>query len=218
MIICGIDEAGKGPCIGPLVICGFCIDEKDEKQLRILGVKDSKQLTPLRRALMFDEIKKIAKNYKIIKVWPEEIDNAVNQLGSGLNELEAEKTAELLNELKPELAYVDCPSPNIKNYKFVIEQKLKSKIKIRPEHKADVNYPVVSAASVLAKVERDREIEILKQKIGIDFGSGYCSDELTQKFIKENWEKHEYQAMFRKSWESIKRLKTAKGQKKLGEF
>jgi len=216
MIVCGIDEAGKGPCIGPLVICGLCIDEKDELKLRVLGVKDSKQLTPLRREMMLDEIKKIAKSYKIIKVWPDEIDNAVNTIN--LNNLESDKTAELINELKPDKVFIDCPSPNIKEYKRTIQKKLKVKAVLVPEHKADANYPVVSASSIIAKVERDREIENLKKKFNVEFGSGYSSDETTQKFIKENWEKPEYKELFRHTWETMRRLKTMKGQKRLGEF
>ncbi|MBW3011653.1 ribonuclease HII [Candidatus Woesearchaeota archaeon] len=218
MIICGIDEAGKGPCIGPLVMCGLCVDEKDELKLKVLGVKDSKMLTPLRRQLLFDEIKKIAKSYKIVKVWPDEIDKAVNSMSSSLNQLESEKSAEIINELKPEKAILDCPSPNKKDYKFMVTKNLKVKAVLVPEHKADAKYPVVSAASILAKVERDREIEKLKQKYNVDFGSGYTSDEVTQSFIKENWENPEYKPMFRMSWESLKRLKMDKGQKKLGEF
>jgi len=89
-------------------------------------------------------------------------------------------------------------------------------IKIISEHKADENYPVVSAASILAKVTRDEEIEKIKQQIGVNFGSGYPSDETTQRFLEENYDK--YPDIFRKTWKSYKNVLKQKSQKGLGEF
>src|SRR3990167_4128053 len=91
-----------------------------------------------------------------------------------------------------------------------------NEMEIVAENKADVNYPVVSAASILAKVTRDNLIEDLKKKHKIDFGSGYTSDPLTQKFIAENWSNAKYSELIRKQWETFKRLKEDKKQMKLG--
>src|SRR3989304_780405 len=103
MLICGIDEAGRGPVIGPLVICGVLVDEEGEEELKSIGVKDSKLLTKKQREALFDKIKKIAKNYHLIIVQPAEIDLAVTGTDvKNLNFLEAKKTIEIINKLSPE--------------------------------------------------------------------------------------------------------------------
>ena len=66
-LICGIDEAGRGPVIGPLVICGVLISEKDLPKLKALDPKDSKLLTPKKRSELEKKIKRVVKDYKIIK-------------------------------------------------------------------------------------------------------------------------------------------------------
>lgn len=218
MLICGIDEAGRGPVIGPLVMCGFLIKEDDEKELVRLKVKDSKLLTKNQRENLFDKIKDISKNYKLIIVEPQEIDRAVHYHdGLNLNRLEARKSAEILNELNPDKTIIDAPSNNIKNYKKYLSRFVKNKnIEIILEHKADFKYPVVSAASILAKVTRDNEIEKLKKHIGIDFGSGYMTDPKTVEFLKNNFEK--FPELFRKSWFPYQELVSNKFQKSLSDF
>jgi ribonuclease HII len=216
MKILGIDEAGRGPVIGDLVISGVMIEENDEKKLKELGVKDSKLIAPNKREVMFDEIVKITKEYEILIVKPSEIDEAVFSKEMNLNKLEGVKSALIINKLKPDVAILDCPSTNTEAYKEFVKTFLKDKeIKIISEHKADYNYPVVSAASILAKVTRDEGIVKLREKYG-DLGSGYPADERTQEFIKNNFEKHP--EIFRKSWATFKNLQKSKEQAKLGEF
>ena len=89
-------------------------------------------------------------------------------------------------------------------------------MKLVLEHKADLNYPVVSAASILAKVTRDAEIEKIKKEIGVDFGSGYMSDPRTSEFLKKNYKK--YPEIFRKSWAPYQKIIGAKSQKNLSDF
>ncbi len=218
MLICGIDEAGRGPILGPLVMCGILIEDSDEVKLRDIDVKDSKLLSKEQREFLFDKILNIVKKYKIIVIGVDEIDNAVNgNDGLNLNWLEATNTAKILNELCPDKAIVDSPSPNLKNYKDYVLKKLDNKkIRLVFEHKADLNYPVVSAASILAKVTRDNEIEKIKKQIGIDFGSGYMSDPKTVEFLKENFEK--FPTLFRKSWFPYQELVNKKFQKSLSDF
>jgi len=217
VLVCGVEEAGRGPVIGPLVVCGVLIDEKDEQTLKSIGVKDSKLLTPAKRETLFEQIKKIAAGYKLKVVPPQEVDAALMSDNLNLNKLEAQKMAEVINELKPDRVILDCPSNNTKEFTRYLRQYLKNKkLEIAAEHKADVRYVVVGAASILAKVTRDREIQKIKEKIGIDFGSGYPSDEKTQKFLKENWDK--YPSIFRKTWASYKRVIKSLKQKGLDEF
>jgi len=215
--ICGIDEAGRGPVIGPLVMAAVLIEEKDEPKLRKIKVKDSKLLTPKQRTALFSKIIKIAKKHKIIVVPPSEIDKAVRRDdGLNLNWLEANKSIEMIEELKPDLTILDSPSNNIKSYKSYVEHHLKHKTQLQAEHKADLNYPVVSAASILAKVTRDKEIEKIKRKVKIDFGSGYMTDPRTTEFLINNYDK--YSEIFRHSWDSCRKIIEMKRQRKLGEF
>jgi len=199
-------------------MCGLLIKEEDEKKLINLKVKDSKLLTRKKREELFDKIKDISYKYEIVTINPEEIDRAVNNHdGLNLNKLEGKKTTEIINLLKPDKAIIDAPSNNIKSYKqYILGFIENKKIKLVLEHKADYNYPVVSAASILAKVTRDNEIEKIKKKIKVDFGSGYMADPKTVKFLEEYYEKFDY--LFRKSWLPYKNILNKKFQSKLEDF
>ncbi len=199
-------------------MCGFQIEEKQEVQLRRIKVKDSKLLTREEREDLYPKILKISDKYKIIITNPQEIDRAVKgHDGLNLNWLEADKSAEIIDDLNPNKAIIDAPGNNIEKYRAYLLNKLKNKsINLILEHKADVNYPVVSAASILAKVTRDNEIEKLKKQIGIDFGSGYMSDPKTVDFLKNNFEK--YPELFRKSWFPYQELMNKKFQTSLSDF
>ena len=217
-LILGIDEAGRGPIIGPMVMCGLLVDEKGEKKLEAMGAKDSKMLTREQREGLFDRIKKIAIAYKIVVIEPSEIDRAVGREdGLNLNRLEARKSCLIIDELKPDKAYIDSPSNNVKKYKEYLRSHLKDKsVELVVEHKADVKFKSVSGASILAKVTRDNEIDGLKKNIGMDLGSGYMTDPKTIEFMKANYEKHA--DIFRKSWFPYKELVNKKMQRSLEDF
>lgn len=221
VIVCGIDEAGRGPVVGPLVIAGACLDEKEFYQLERIGVKDSKLLSPEQRERLFFQIKTIVSSFEIILIQPPEVDAAVLGVvkGMNLNWLEAHKAADILNKLHPDKGIIDCPSTNIPAYTSYLRDKLlNKKMQLLCEHKADSTYVICGAASILAKVTRDREIEILKKELEIDFGSGYPSDPKTVAFLREYWNKY---PVFRKSWSSWQKYGgkiVQKGQKKLGEW
>ncbi len=198
-------------------MAGVVVDPKDIIKLENIGVTDSKLIAKHKRQDMFESVKEIVKDYEIIVVEPTEIDDALNSDSLNLNWLEAHKGAEIINKLKPTKAIVDSPSSNTDNYKSYMANLIKDKkIELVCEHKADLNYIEVGAASILAKVTRDNLIEEIKKKIGINFGSGYPSDSLTQKFLKENWNK--YPEIFRKTWASYKKYENAKNQSSLADF
>lgn len=202
-----------------MVMAGIVVDEKDLPKLKELGVKDSKLLTPQQREQIFSKLIKTIKRYKIIKISPEEIDKYVLSETTNLNWLEADKMAEIINSLKPDQVIVDCPSNNKKAFANYLDCKITVKTSLRCEHKADLLFPVVGAASILAKVTRDKEIELIKKRIGINFNSGYPADPITKKFLKENWNK--YPEIFRHSWSSYRDYsegKKSKNQKMLGDF
>ncbi|MFH1669396.1 MAG: ribonuclease HII [Candidatus Woesearchaeota archaeon] len=215
-LTCGIDEAGRGPVIGPLVTCGVVLDEEGEKMLKELGVKDSKLILPKKREQLMEHIIKIAKSYEVVILSPKEIDAALADPGTNLNWLEADTTAKIINTLKPERAIVDCPSNNIKAYTDYLRRKLNVECELVVEHKADLNHIPAAAGSIIAKVTRDREIDKIKQKVGKDIGSGYPADPITKEFLQKNYDK--YPGIFRKSWQTYKNVIAKKQQKELGDF
>jgi ribonuclease HII len=182
-----------------------------------MGVKDSKLLTPEQRDKLYDKIVKSVKKYHIVIVPPAEIDHAVKESEEmNLNWLEAQKSIDIINILKPDRAILDCPSNNVEAYADYVKKGVNGDTEIVAEHKADVKYPVVSAASIIAKVTRDREIAKLQETIPDRIGSGYPSDPVTVEFLKKNYSK--YPDIIRKSWASYQAVVNEKQQRKLGEF
>ena len=171
MLVAGVDDAGRGSVIGPLVIAGILVDSEDLPKLVQLGVKDSKLLSPSRREALAAEIKRMVKKHVVVKLSPAEIDRVVTtgRKLHKLNWLEAKAMAKVIELLHPDVAYVDASDVFEERFKQQILEFLPFKIEVVSEHKADRKYPVVSAASIIAKVERDREIAELKAKYG-DFG------------------------------------------------
>jgi len=210
MRIVGVDDAGRGAVIGPLVIAGVLIDEKNLPRLRELGVRDSKRLSPHRREQLAEEIKKLVLKYHIIKLLPPEIDKVVEtgRKLHRLNRLEAQTMAKVITVLKPDIAYVDASDVLADRFKDHIEEILSFDVQIVSEHKADAKYPVVSAASIIAKVERDKAIAKLRERHG-DLGCGYPTDVKTIEFLENRIQKFGFYPDFvRKSWKPAKRLKT----------
>ena len=193
------------------------VKEEDIPKLKTIGVKDSKLLAPKQREKICKEIEKIVDDSKIILVSPQEIDAAVlSNDGMNLNWLEAHKTAEILNALKPDIAYIDCPSPNIEKYKGYLKKLLAHKIRLIVEHKADLHHLPVSAASVLAKCTRDAEIAKIQKMMPEGIGSGYASDPLTKAFIAKYY--RVYPEIMRKSWSTYQNLIKKEEQKGLKDF
>jgi len=213
MLIAGVDEAGRGCVIGPLVVAGVMLKSENLSILAELGVKDSKLLTAKKRELLYPAILQLVEKYSSIKVMPCQIDKAVESLRRfhKLNRLEAQTMAQILEILKPDEAYVDAADTVEHRFGNHIRECLKTKIRIISKHKADRIYPIVSAASIIAKVERDREVARLRLDYG-DFGSGYLTDEKTIVFLKSLLEKNDdYPDFVRKSWKPAKRVKSEKG-------
>ena len=219
----GIDDAGRGPVIGPMVLAGCLIDEKTEKEFKKLGVTDSKKLTTKRRDFLVEKIKAQAETFEIIIIPPIEIDGGsiVGENRIKLNELEAIATAKIINRInkgyKKLKVVVDCPSTSIIKWQDFLKTKIKnlSNLEISCEHKADKNHISVSAASILAKDVREKEMTKLKKIYGDEIGSGYTSDLLTQKFLEKFAEKHQDKGIFRKTWITWKNAVNKIGQRKL---
>jgi ribonuclease HII len=196
----------KGPVIGPMVICGVSFLKSRLKYLSELGVKDSKKLSPNKRMNLAHFLKKNCLSYKLAVVPVNEIDQRVNKKIS-LNRLEEFKMAEIVNDLQAEEIYIDAADVNEKRFELSIRKLLKFTPKlIVSEHKADEKYPIVSAASIIAKYERDSIIAGLREIYG-DFGSGYTSDRKTIEFMR-NWmvKEKSFPPFVRRSWETSKVL------------
>ncbi len=215
MLIAGVDDAGRGSAIGPLVIAGVLMEEKDLPKLAELGVKDSKLLTPHRREILAPKIEQIALKLAVAKISPKEIDHIVlnGKKLHKLNWLEAQTMVNVIQTLKPDKAYVDASDVLEGRFKQDILDCLTFTIPIISEHKADRTYPIVSAASIIAKTERDKEIAQLATVHG-DFGSGYPSDPRTIQFLERIVAKmNEYPDFVRKSWKPAQKVKNEKGQR-----
>jgi len=205
--IAGVDEAGRGPMIGPMVICGILVDSDRLHELVEIGAKDSKTLTHKRRLLLKEKIEKVTSKIEIRAVSAADIDRLRKR--TTLNEIEVTEFASIAKALNPKEIYLDAADVKAERFGSKIGELsgIASKgARIVSEHKADAKYPVVSAASIIAKVERDLAIEKFHQKYG-DFGSGYPNDPKTIKFVRNlvrNGEK--LPIIIRKSWESVRRI------------
>lgn len=214
MRICGIDEAGRGPVIGPLVVAAVCVS--DEEYLKKLGVRDSKKLQRKKREELGRLIERIG-FVETIVLEPWEIDELMEILN--LNQIEASVFAKLIDKITPDVVYVDAADADAEHFRHMIEERCSWKCKIIAEHKADEKYPVVSAASIVAKVRRDAAVDKIKKEIGIDFGSGYPSDPRTIKYIQSLIAGNLPLPKFvRKHWETISKAQEETRTKKLEEF
>jgi ribonuclease HII len=199
----GIDEAGKGCVIGPLVVAGVACESED--YLRSIGVKDSKKLSQKKREELAEKIRRVAR-IEVIKIPADELDEMMEC--RTINEILKESYSEIIKRLKPEIALVD--SPDVKPERLASQLREMTGVEVVAEHKADEKFPIVSSASIIAKVERDKEVEILRRKYG-DFGSGYASDPKTIAYLKQL---KEIPPFVRRKWKTVERL----SQKSIEDF
>ena len=206
--VCGVDDAGRGPVIGPLVIAGVIIEEEKLEKLKTLGVTDSEQLLPSARTRLSKEIPGVVDDYHVLAIEAQELDKIVNRAPKfqRLNLLEAKVMAQVIEKLRPELAYVDSSDIRTERFKNNILDCLSYTPQIVSEHKADINYPIVSAASIMAKVHRDSKIDEIKREYG-EIGSGYAHDALTVKFLRDFYSDHgDFPPIVRRSWKTLRNI------------
>lgn len=206
-LLCGVDDAGRGPVIGPMVLAGAAFYEDRLQVLYGLGVRDSKKLSPSARLRLSGQILQAADRVEVEIVQPSEIDEYVRRKQKlwKLNRLEAEMIARILERIKPDTAYVDAPDIDAKRFGRIVGEMLTGDVQIISEHHADENRPLVSAASIVAKVRRDSEVKRLKDVYG-DFGSGYPSDPRTRDFLRKLMKEGEAPEIVRRTWKTLKRL------------
>jgi ribonuclease HII len=188
--------------LGPLVIAGISLNKTKISKLSSLGVKDSKQLTPKSRDELYNKIIALVDDYHVVKIPPKSIDASVKK--HGLNQLEAKYMAIVISKLNPDTSYVD--SCDVNPHRFGKEiSRLSNNQKVHSYHHADSRFVVVSAASIIAKVTRDKAISRLR--IHHDLGSGYPSDSKTIDFVRSYYKINKTLPVFvRKSWKPTKKI------------
>lgn len=201
-MICGVDEAGRGPVMGPLVVSAVYVEE--DSALREIGVRDSKKLSPKQRETMYDQIIDAAEDFSIVVLYADEIDLQMKHMN--LNQIELAMFAEAASKIPVDAVYADCPDVDENRFSLELSEKVKGP-NIIGRHKADDTYPVVSAASIIAKVTRDRLMKDIAESFGEDIGSGYPSDEVTMEFIRKwIYKNRKAPPHTRCSWEPVKKL------------
>jgi ribonuclease HII len=185
MILGGIDEAGRGPVLGPLVVAGVASEE--DEPFAGLGLKDSKLLTARAREKLAAEIRGRATRVETIVASAEEIDLWRKTLT--MNQIEVRLFTMVARALKADALIVDAADPDAKRFGIEITAGLRTDCKVFSAHHADRDEPIVSAASIIAKTERDRLMQHISrlcvQRYGLETGSGYASDPITQRFLDE---------------------------------
>ena len=178
-ILLGLDEAGRGCIIGDLVVGAFWLPASKLDALRATGATDSKKLSAKKRNSILAMLPEIGSQARV-HICPKEIDQG------NLNQLEEQAFIQLILEAKPDIVYIDAPThpagiPTVvrRIQQALTEQNMTSLPKFIVEPKADLTYPVVSAASIVAKVYRDQGLE----ETGAE-GSGYPSDPKTRTWLK----------------------------------
>ncbi|XP_072379740.1 ribonuclease H2 subunit A isoform X1 [Diabrotica undecimpunctata] len=182
--ILGIDEAGRGPVLGPMVY-GICFCPINEQMiLEKLECADSKALTEEKRDNIFSNICKESKvvGWAVEIISPNSIcNNMLSRTKYSLNQVSMDSAVGLVRAaekagVKIEHIFVDTVGPPEKYEEYL--KRLFPKYKVKVSKKADSLYPIVSAASICAKVTRDHALKVWTFQEGLDvtheqFGSGY---------------------------------------------
>lgn len=217
--ILGIDEAGRGPVIGSMFVGGFLIEEEDIPEIEELGVKDSKKLSDKKRESIRGRLENHGKAL-VIEIEAGEIDELRRVMS--LNEIEIKAFTDVIGRTDADKVIVDLPEPNADRFINKLKDQLPARfsdVEFVAEHGADDTYPVVSAASIVAKSARESHVDELKKKYGYDFASGYPHDEPTISFLEKYVEeKGELPKETRKSWSTAERILNEASQKGLGDF
>jgi len=198
------------------VVGGFCLPTDRLEALVALGAKDSKALTPRARERVFAGLGSLGTLGAVV-LSPRTVDRAVSR--GGLNDLEAEAFARLVRELAPDVAYVDACDPNERRFGLRVARLAGGASRVIARHHADRDYPVVGAASIVAKVRRDRALARLREELGDELGSGYPSDQRTIRFVRSVLaDGRAVPPWMRGSWATMQRVKPRRPARTLDGF
>jgi ribonuclease HII len=212
-VICGVDEAGKGSVLGPMIIAAVGVTS--DNVFAEVEVADSKMLSPKVRERLYITIRR---RFRVatVRIDAHEIDEI--RTGMTMNSCVARAHAQAIDKLSPAIAYVDACDVNAIRYADMVKNHLEKSCEIVSEHNADRTFKVVSAASIIAKVTRDRAITALSKKYG-EIGSGYPSDPVTIAFLSAYIDEYKCPPpIARKSWKTITAMLGKKQQSQLSQF
>jgi len=181
MRVVGVDEAGRGSFVGPLVVGAFAIDDSQLGSVRAAGARDSKELSPSARDEVYTRLQRLG-DLTSVALSPRTVDRAVRH--HGLNDLEAEAFGTVIRRLGAEEARVDACDPNEARFGRRVSARVGGGTRVIARHHADRDDPLVGAASIVAKVRRDRALARLRAVLGDGIGSGYPSDPQTVEFVR----------------------------------
>jgi ribonuclease HII len=214
--VLGLDEAGRGSVLGPLVVGAFCCDEGQLGSLVATGVRDSKRLSPAQREAVYGRLASLGER-RSIALAPRTIDRYVAH--GGLNELELESFAQLVRELRPDVAFVDACDPNAPRFGHRLAALAGGEVRVVSRHKADRDVPVVSAASIVAKVRRDAALAELRLSVAEPLGTGYPADPATRECVERHArDGGRVPLWMRRSWETVQRVKRARPARTLDAY
>lgn len=221
-MLAGIDEAGRGPVFGPMVVAGVAVE--DDAELRGLGVKDSKKLTPAARETLAPRIKRLAK-WHVVVLHAEELN--LRMARQTLNEIEVDAFGDIARRLGLADYFLDAADTDEQRFGRLVSMRAEMPTdRFVSKHKGDDLFPVCSAASILAKVTRDREVRhlerVLQSELAMPLGSGYPTDAVTIAFLTEYARRFGHMPVHtRKHWTTVDGVMEAagvRGNKKLDLF
>lgn len=217
--VLGIDEAGRGPVIGSMFIGGYMVEESKLEEVEQLGVKDSKKLSDRRRENLAEKLEELDDSF-LKEVTADDIDQLRKVMT--LNEIELQAFADVIERADPDKVFIDLPEPDGDRFIRTLKKELPKRFEDREfvaEHGADDVYPIVSAASIIAKSAREAHVDELKQKYGYDFKSGYPHDAPTIEFLEKYLDEHdELPPETRRSWSTAENILKEHSQSGLGDF
>lgn len=209
----GVDEAGKGPVLGPMVVAAVSGDPAVIPE----GVADSKRLSAARREELAAELHAVeGLQIATVQVSVAEIDDEVSNLNVLTAHAHGAAVAAVADEGMPGCA--DAADIDIERYAHRVEEAVGFPVDLDAKHKADEYDVLVAAASIVAKVERDAVIAELQAEHG-DIGSGYPSDPKTREFLKLYFAANgEFPPETRVSWKTCASLRAEVEQQGLSNF
>ena len=212
----GIDEAGRGCVLGPMVYGACLIGEADESVLRELGARDSKKLSATKRATVRAAVEARALAWDVVRLEPAQLD------GESLNELGSRTIVDLAVKHRPTVLVLDAPVPprGIERWVASLTERLEARgvrgMEIVAENGADDRWPCCSAASLFAKTDRDAILAELEASAGARLGSGYPSDPKTRAWLQAVYdETGDFPPFVRRKWETVRRIVAAGRQGRL---
>jgi ribonuclease HII len=218
VLVAGVDEAGRGCVMGPLVVAMTGVDEKMIPRLVEAGVKDSKALSSKRRVIIASRVKKLSKVVEVRRISASRID-LLRKRGVSLNEIEAMLIGSILAKHRRGTFYVDSVDRDCERFeKTILKHAPGFKGELVVRNYLDESNPLVGAASIIAKVERDKAVKRMLRKAGLPECSGYPGDPDTVRLVKQLLNSQRGRGLLRMSWGTVQKTRARLSQESIKSF